>query len=356
MTSPPPSRVQKRAFGVLFAVAAALFLWTVSPIWIPIFLGILLAVVATPLKRRLEKRLGGHPRLLAFTITIVTLAVGVGVFALIAFVVIREVVQFFSVGDHEYAAEASRWLHSHRMTETLKRFGTTPDIVIGSAREYLRQAIVHLTEMAGSLLGVTSHAVITLVFTAIVSYYLLLESKSVADLLLRLSPIPAEETRALMREFRDSCVGILLSIGVVSLFQAVAAGIGFWIFGVPKPLVWGALTGVVSLVPAVGTALVCVPVGILQIATGHVASGIGLLAFWAIMVVFFADYVLRPLVAHGRMRVPDLLVLLGIFGGLEAFGVIGLALGPLFVALFVALLRIYERDYRPPAPLDFQTQ
>jgi predicted PurR-regulated permease PerM len=65
-------------------------------------------------------------------------------------------------------------------------------------------------------------------------------------------------------------------------------------------------------------------------------------------VVFVADYVLRPRVMEGRMRMHSLLVLISLFGGLEAFGPLGLALGPIFCALFVALLRIYERNYRPP--------
>ncbi|HZS38617.1 MAG TPA: AI-2E family transporter [Polyangia bacterium] len=348
-----PVRAQKRTFGVLFLVGAFLFLWTISPMWVPIFLGILLAVVATPLKRRLERRLGGHPRLLAAVISAVTLAIGVGTIALIGFVVVRELVEFFSGPDQQYAGEAIKWVHSKRMTGILSRFGETPDHVVTAAREKGRELLTHLSGVLGSLLTVTSNAVLTLIFTFITSYYLLLDGGRLATLVVRLLPLRQDETRSLIADFRESTVGILLSIGVVSLFQGVSAGIGFAVFGVPKPLVWGALTGAVSLIPAVGTALICVPVGVLQIATGHVWSGVGVLVYWLIVVVMVADYVLRPRVLRGRLRIPDLLVLIGVFGGLEAFGVLGLALGPLIVALFVTLVRIYERDYRPPTrPLD----
>jgi predicted PurR-regulated permease PerM len=338
----------------LFFGGAFLFLWTVSPLWVPVFLGILLAVVAMPLERRLVRRLGGHPRLLAASISFVTLAIGVAVIAFVGFVIVRELIEFFSGPDQTYAHEAIKWLHSRRMRGVLEHFGSSPDKVVDAARDRGKGLVSGLTAALGSVVTVTSHAVVTLTFTFITSYYLLLEGGALVRLIVRLLPLRADETRALIHDFRESTVGILLSIGVVSLFQGIAAGLGFYLFGVPKPLVWGALTGAVSVVPAIGTALVCIPVGVLQIATGHVASGVGILIFWALIVVLFADYVLRPWVMHGRVRMPDLLVLIGVFGGLEAFGPVGLALGPLIVALFVTLIRIYERDYRPPTRIEIQ--
>ena len=344
-----PLRTQKRTFGVLFAIGALLFLWTVSGIWVPVFLGILLAVVATPLKRRLDRHVPNHPRLLAAAISTVTLVIGVAIIVFVGFVLVRELVDFFSGPDESYAQQAIKWLHSPRMTRLFTHFGERPDHVVSELREHARGLVTHLTEILGSVLTLTSNAVLTLAFTFFTSYYLLLQGSELASLIVRLLPLRVDETRALIREFREASVGILLSIGVVSLFQGVTAGFGYWVFHVPKPLVWATLTAVVSLVPAVGTALVAVPVAVLQIATGHIASGTGVLIFWALIVVGFADYILRPLVMRGRVHMPDLLVLLGIFGGLEAFGPVGLALGPLIIALFVALVRIYERDYRPPS-------
>jgi predicted PurR-regulated permease PerM len=347
MAERPTSRVEKGTFGALFAVAGLLFLWTVSPLWVPVFLGILLAVIAWPLKRRAERSMGGHPRLLAVLITAVTMAIGAGLVAVVAIVIGREIVQFFSSGAGDYAHEADRLLHSRRAARALDAFGATPDQVVASAQHAARGLVTHVTDLVGGVASVTWQAVLTVFFTALTSYYLLLEGAAVKRLLLRLVPLPADELLALGHEFREASIGVLLSIGAVSVFQGVAAGAVFWACGVPKPLVWGALVVLTALIPGVGTALVCVPLGVLQIATGHVASGVALLIAWALVVVVFADYVLRPWVMRGRVRMPDLLVLIGVFGGLEAFGALGLALGPLFVALFVALVRIYDRDYRP---------
>jgi predicted PurR-regulated permease PerM len=248
----------------------------------------------------------------------------------------------------ERVGAAVRWLHSRRVVALLHRFGEDPDHLLATLRTRAASASSYLSTVLSSLLAVTSNGLLTLTLMAITSYYLLVEGKALTAFFFRLLPLPPDEARALMHEFREACVAILLGIFVIALYQAVASGIGFYLFDVPRPLVAGAITGVVSLVPAVGTALTFVPIVILLIATGHLGAALGLLVWWLVLVVFLADYVLRPKVMEGRMRMHSLLVLISLFGGLEAFGLVGLALGPLFCALFVALLRIYERDYKPP--------
>jgi predicted PurR-regulated permease PerM len=344
-----PSRVERGTFAFLFAVAAFLFLWTISPIWVPLLLGALLAVVAMPLQARLVRRLPRHPRVVAALITAAVLTVGTGLIVFIGYVVLREIVRFFSDGHlQEHVRGIVQWVHSRPAVSVLARVGENPEHLIESVRERAASVSTWMSTALSSLLAVTSNGVLTLILTAITSYYLLLEGRALADFLLRVLPLPAEETRSLMREFREASVAILLGIGVIAVYQGVTAGLGFFLFGVPKPLVWGALTAVVSLLPVIGTGLTCVPLAIILMLTHHVVAGIGLVVWWFVVVVLIADYGLRPHVMEGRMRMHTLLVLISLFGGIEAFGAFGLALGPLCCALFVALLRIYERDYRPP--------
>ena len=344
-----PTRFEKRTFGVLLALAGALFLWTVSPIWVPIFLGVLLAVVASPLQRRLERRYRRHPRLLAAGISCVTVAIGVAVVAFAGYVVVRELLHYLTDVLPRHAQAFDQWLHTARVERMLRHLGQTPTGLTRQVQGYGHAASTHLSGIVGGLLAATSNGVLIVLFTTITSYYLLLEGPALARFLIRMVPLPQPETRALMHEFHQVAVGTLIGIGGIALVQGTLSGLGFWIFGVPRPIVWAALAALASLLPAVGTALVCVPVALVRILTGHVGAGIGLLAFWAVLVVLLPDYWLRPLLMRGHMRLHELLVLISIFGGLEAFGAVGLLLGPLFVSMFVALLRIYERNYRPPS-------
>jgi predicted PurR-regulated permease PerM len=88
-----------------------------------------------------------------------------------------------------------------------------------------------------------------------------------------------------------------------------------------------------------------------MIILGHPAQGIGILLWSAVVVVFIADYILRPKLVGTRLRMNDLLVFIAIFGGIEAFGILGVVLGPIAMAVLLSLLRIYQRDYRPEGPV-----
>jgi predicted PurR-regulated permease PerM len=343
-----PSRAQKRTFGVLLAIGACFFLWTVSPIWVPCFLGVLLAVVAAPLQSGLERRWGGHPRLLAAAITAVTMALGVGMLVGLGILVVREVIHFLTASAPGLLRSGIAWLESPRVGHVLGRIGSSPTELQSDLAQHATQLASHLTALLGSLLSVTSHGLVTLVFTAITSYYLLLERRTVSALLVRLLPLPPVQTRALIHELHTAAVGTVLGVGAISVVQGILAAIGFALFRVNQPILWGAATGVASLIPAVGTALTCVPIVISLFFSHRIGAGIGVLLWWVLLVVGACDYVLRPRLMEGRMRIHSLLVLIALFGGLEAFGPIGVLLGPMSMALFVALLRLYERNYRPP--------
>lgn len=342
-----PTRFEKRFFAGLLLVAGVFFCWTVSALWVPVFLGVMLAVVAMPLQKRLEKRYPGHPRLLAATISFATVSLGVGLVLSVSYFMVRELLRYLTDTLPHHAQLFERWLHSSHVARMLDHLGQTPSGVMKQAEAYSHSAVTHLTDIVGGVLAATSHAMAIIIFTTITSYYLLIQGRDLANFLVRLVPLPHDETRALMREFHDVAVGTLLGIGVLALVQGALSGLGFWIFGVGKPLVWGALAAFASLLPAVGTGLVCAPVALVLMVTGHLPAGLGLFFYWSFVVVMLPDYWLRPQLMKNHMRLHELLVLISVFGGIEAFGAIGLLVGPMFVAMFVALLRIYDRDYRP---------
>jgi predicted PurR-regulated permease PerM len=120
--------------------------------------------------------------------------------------------------------------------------------------------------------------------------------------------------------------------------------VGYLITGVPEAAFFGAATAVASLIPAVGTLLVWVPAGIFLIATGHVAMGVLQFVWGTVVVVGISDYVIRPALIGRHGTMPALLTFTALFGGVEAFGLIGLIVGPLLMALSFSILRIFARD------------
>jgi predicted PurR-regulated permease PerM len=130
---------------------------------------------------------------------------------------------------------------------------------------------------------------------------------------------------------------VVFGIVLTALAQGVLAGLGYWVTGITAPALWGAITALVSLLPFVGP-LVWIGLSLGLLAHGETEAALGLF-LWGALVVSWVDNLIRPLVISGPMRIPFLLVFLGVLGGLNAFGLIGLFLGPVLLAVSVAIWR-----------------
>ena len=130
---------------------------------------------------------------------------------------------------------------------------------------------------------------------------------------------------------------VVFGIVLTALAQGVLAGLGYWVAGVPAPALWGVITALVSLIPFVGP-VVWIGLSLSLLATGETQAALGLF-LWGALVVSWIDNLIRPLVISGPTRIPFLLVFLGVLGGLNAFGLIGLFLGPVLLAVSVAIWR-----------------
>jgi len=130
---------------------------------------------------------------------------------------------------------------------------------------------------------------------------------------------------------------VVFGIVLTALAQGVLAGLGYWVAGVEAPALWGAITALVSLIPFVGP-VVWIGLSIGLLAHGETQAALGLF-LWGALVVSWIDNLIRPLVISGPTRIPFLLVFLGVLGGLNSFGLIGLFLGPVLLAISVAIWR-----------------
>jgi predicted PurR-regulated permease PerM len=126
----------------------------------------------------------------------------------------------------------------------------------------------------------------------------------------------------------------------IALIQGLLAGVGFWIFGLPQPALWGTLTIITALVPVVGTALIWLPASIYLFSTGVTGMALGLF-LWGAILVGSIDNFLRPKLIERYMKVHPFFILISVLGGLSLFGPLGFLLGPLVLSLILALLEIY---------------
>jgi predicted PurR-regulated permease PerM len=133
---------------------------------------------------------------------------------------------------------------------------------------------------------------------------------------------------------------------VIALVQGGLTGIALAVAGVPGAAFWGAVAGVLSIVPAVGPPLVWAPAGIWLLASGQYVAGAGVLIFGGV-VIGHIDNILRPRLVGQDAQMSDLMVLLSTLGGLTLFGAVGIVIGPVIAALFASAWFIYAESFRP---------
>ncbi|GAB3016760.1 AI-2E family transporter [Niabella terrae] len=144
-----------------------------------------------------------------------------------------------------------------------------------------------------------------------------------------------------------------LGIPILGLCQGLVAALGYWIFGVNNPLLWGLITGAATIVPVIGTMLVWVPIVVIQLATDNVTYGI-ILALYSLVVVGGTDNILRFTILKRLGNVPPLITVFGVIVGLNLFGVMGLIFGPLLMSYFLILLKVYRTEFGPATATEVQ--
>lgn len=159
----------------------------------------------------------------------------------------------------------------------------------------------------------------------------------------RVSPLRMAYSDRLIGIFASFSRNVVLASLVGALVQGAVAGVGYAIFGVERAPLFAVLSGCMAVVPFVGTALVWVPLSGLLFAQGHDSAALGLLV-WNVALTSSVDNLVKPLVVRGSSDLPPLLVFLGVFGGLKAMGLVGLLVGPVVVAMMLALLTIYDEQ------------
>lgn len=155
--------------------------------------------------------------------------------------------------------------------------------------------------------------------------------------------------RDYLKAVGDTTQAVVYALVLAALAQGIAAGLGYWVAGIHAPALMGALTALAALLPF-GAPVIWVSLTAWLLVTNHVGAGLAL-AIWGILVVSWADNVVRPLVISNATQMPFLLVVFGVLGGVIAFGLVGLFIGPVVLAVALAIWRewLEHRQIRPPA-------
>jgi predicted PurR-regulated permease PerM len=220
---------------------------------------------------------------------------------------------------------------------------------------YSTQIIEKLGELAGMVssllvnsLSAATKGTVGFLFQLFVMIYamffFLVGGRGALDKAMVYVPLPESDKELLLDKFVSVARATIKGTFVVGLVQGGLAGVAFAVVGIQGSAFWGTIMVVLSIIPGIGTALVWVPAVIYLFAVGKTVSAVGL-GLWCAVVVGTVDNFLRPKLVGADTKMPDLLILLSTFGGLSMFGAVGLVLGPIIAAVFIAVWQIYGEAF-----------
>jgi predicted PurR-regulated permease PerM len=338
--------IQQFFFFALLVVTTGLFLWMLGKYLFPVFWAIVFAVVFNPLYVRIERTFKGRSSTAALaTILSVVLIVMIPL-VFVGGLIVKESLDVYQTLTDESGTfdNASLLARTSQFTAQLVPFGISQEMV----EERLRSGAAWVSQSLATSLVVFGQLTFSFFINTAIMLYLLFfffrDGTKLQKLLIHYLPLGDENERRLFKRFTETTRAVVKGTLAIAALQGFIGGVTFALVGVANPVLWGVAMGLLAVVPAVGPALVWIPVGVILIATGSFWAGIIVLIVGALL-VSLVDEFLRPILVGRGAQMPDALVLMATIGGLATFGITGFVVGPIVAAFFLSLWIIFEERY-----------
>ncbi len=348
----PPFITRSHIFAAAFFAAFIFLLYQTARLLAP-FSGALLwsavlALALQPLHRKVFTLLRSRAGLAAMAMTIVTLLAVIGPMLALLIVLASQAVDLYQRASEgitsgvaaelwdKVAASVSQTVFAHPLLEGLD--------VKGMLMKGLTQVSSTLASELGSLLRNTMLLAVNLTIMLIALFFFFRNGEQYYRTAMELLPFTHEQKESISRKFHDTFTAVINGVFLIAVGQGIMTGIGFALFRVPFPVFWGFLAAFLALLPVGGAALVWIPGVVFLLVTGSTTKGV-LLAVWGLVLVSLPDNFLKPILIGRKSKLPTFFLFLGILGGLQVYGFLGILFGPLVVTLITAFIQIYREEY-----------
>ena len=335
------------SFIVLLALtAASLYLTFIifRPFLAALFLSFVLSIAFLPLHNWILRHVRSNSVAAWLTTVVVVL------FVLVPSILLS--LKLLAQATSLYRSLSQQWSSSGglpRLSDGLVRMAERAGISHERLRAEITTRAHELASWAVGMVGSAARGVaqqsVTAVLIFFILFFLLRDRQKFRATLSGLLPLPPGRFEELSTIVHKSIVNNVYGMFAVGVTQGLLTALGFWVTGLPAALLWGVLAMIFSFVPLVGPILVWLPGAVIWALYADWQKAI-LLFLWGAVLVSGADYLIRPRFAGVGTDVNRLLVLLSFFGGVKAFGVIGIFVGPVMLSLIIALLRIVREERR----------
>ncbi|HVN76281.1 MAG TPA: AI-2E family transporter [Thermoanaerobaculaceae bacterium] len=347
---------QSRAYTVIFFLIATLgvgFLCyrVLTPFLAAIAWAVILAVAFQTPWSALERKMPRHRGLAAALFTL-----ALALIVLLPAVVFIAVLASQAIDAANLVAAKLSGLHLRSFSDFValpgvaqaldglqSRLGIAPEDFQKIATSFVAKASATAAGVSGKLILSLFDAVLTFFLVIFLLFFFLKDGREMAASVFDLLPTDAEGRSQLARSLQSMLAAIFRGSLLCALAQGTTGAVGWWIAGLPSPALAGAVMAILSLLPVGGTAIAWLPGSVYLWSTSHPGPALFLFVWGLTVTSILADNVLRPMLIRGAEELSTLVVFLGVFGGLAAFGLLGIFIGPVALALAITLVATMRR-------------
>lgn len=326
-------------FWILFGAFALLSFMVMSPYIAPIFLAGVFTILFSPFHERIKKWVGGNDSFAAFVTVILVLCLILLPLILLGVLMYQEVVAIYNAVSHENGGlvlldNTIRAIERH-IQNIVPAFELKQSVY-----DYLGIGLRWVGENLNAFLSSVLSFVSQLLLVLISMFFFYRDGDKLHAFIVKWSPLSDRYDEGIIAKIELAVSSVIKGSLATAILQGALLGLGFGLFGVPNPVLWGVVGTVTALIPVVGTSIIIIPAVAFLFLGGHMLSGAGLL-IWGVFLVGLIDNVTRPMFMHRGIDIHPFLIFLSVLGGLAYFGPIGFLAGPIVLAFFFSLLDIY---------------
>ena len=340
------SKINRYAFFILLVGVTVLLFWVTRPFLLAVFWAVVLAIIFHPIDTWWSKRIRNNAASATVAFISTVLLIGVPLFFLSG-VILNELQTI-------YTNIVSGSFLEERMQSVIEYVRTVPSIApLEGELVLLQEKTTDLVGRAVNLLsnnirtvgGNIVHSLLSLFVLFYTLFFLFKDGPRWKKSITQSLPLSNENAHKLANRFSSITRATIKGVFLVGIVEGIVAALIFYLTGVPTPVLWGFAVFLTSVVPGIGTGVVWFPVAAYLFLSGAYWQTV-LVLISGLLVVIVMDNIIRPRMLGKDTQLPDAFILLSTFGGIIAFGMSGILLGPLIAGLFIAVWEIFRAEYK----------
>jgi predicted PurR-regulated permease PerM len=341
--SPRSDAFQRKAFLLILVIISIGFLYVVRHFLLTLFLAAVFTGLSHPLYEKFTRKVKYRPAAAGLTLLVLVLCLVLPIAAVIM-VAYQQAWTFFQTFDYQVLPgildSLARQFHE-RFPALFSQLQLTRQDLVTYALGGAQRALEWIVQRGANWSLMAAGGLVNFALMLFFMFYFYLDGERILSRIIRWSPLPDDQERALFNRFLVVGRGALKGIFVIGAIQGLLAGLMFWITGVTSPIFLGVLTVFASVIPAFGAGLIWFPVMLALLFTGKFGAAMTVLLVGA-LVISTVDNLLRPQVVGKDIKMHDVMVLVSTLGGLIVFGLPGFIIGPILAALFLSAWAMFE--------------